>query len=66
MAVYHKIKELAPEFSQKLQVRHANHDARTAELTPRSGRSSFIADLMAQGYNLRTTMKQTNTACHGP
>ena len=62
MAVYHKIKELAPEFLQKLQAANAKQDPRTSQFTPHSGRTSFITHLMAQGYNLRMSMKQARHA----
>ena len=62
MAVYHKIKELAPDFLQKLQAANAKHDPRIPQLTPHSGRASFITHLMAQGYNLRMSMKQARHA----
>ena len=62
MAVYHKIKELAPKFLQKLRAETAKHDPRISQLTPHSGRASFITHLMAQGYNLRMSMKQARHA----
>ena len=62
MAVYHKIKELAPKLLQKLRAENAKHDPRISQLTPHSGRASFITHLMAQGYNLRMSMKQARHA----
>ena len=58
MAVYHCVKALAPPFLHSLQAQKAKHDPRVAQLTPHSGRATFITTLMADGYNLRTTMKQ--------
>ena len=48
IAVYHKIRELAPRFLQDLRAEHAKHDPRISQLTPHSGRASFITHLMAQ------------------
>lgn len=63
IAVYYKIKALAPKFLQKLKdSAGAKHDPRIAKLTPHSGRASFITHLMAQGYNLRVSMKQARHA----
>ena len=62
IAVYHKIKELAPKFLQRLRAGNAKHDPRISQLTPHSGRASFITHLMAQGYNLRMPMKQARHA----
>ena len=62
MVVYRKVEELAPELLQKLQAATAQHDPRIAQLTPHSGRASFITHLMAQGYNLRMSMKQARHA----
>ena len=62
IAVYYKIKELAPKFLQKLRADNAKHDPRISQLTPHSGRASFITHLMAQGYNLRMSMKQARHA----
>ena len=62
VAVCYTIKQLAPLFLQKLQDAGAKHDPRIADLTPHSGRASFITHVMAQGYNLRTSMKQARHA----
>ena len=62
MAVYHQNKELAPQFLQNLQETGAKHDSRISELTPHSGRASFITHLMAQGHNLRMSMQQARHA----
>ena len=47
---------------QKLRAENAKHDPRISQLTPHSGRASFITHLMAQGYNLRMSMKQARHA----
>ena len=45
-----------------LRAASAKHDPRISQLTPHSGRASFITHLMAQGYNLRMSMKQARHA----